>query len=88
MRKNVLKMGFPIGVVVLAVAGAFANNVSSADKSTIIDVNGRLPESCQETAVPCSTIPNVQMCTSSGQQLYRLNAEGTDCPEELFKKIQ
>lgn len=80
-------MGFPIAVVVLAVAGAFANNISSADLSTTIDVNGHLPASCEQTNVKCSTVPNAQMCTFSGQQLYRLNAAGTDCPDALYKKI-
>ena len=87
MKTNVLKMGFPIAVVVLAVAGAFANNISRANLSTTIDVNGHLPVSCEETNIKCSTTPTPQMCTFSGQQLYRLNAAGTDCPDALFKKI-
>lgn len=80
-------MGFPIAVVVLAIAGAFANNISRANLSTTIDINGRLPVSCALTNVNCTTVPNPQMCTSSGQQLYKLNADGTDCPDVLYKKI-
>jgi hypothetical protein len=86
MKTNFLKMGFPIAVVVLAVAGAFANNISRANLSSTIDVNGHLPASCEEKNVKCSTVQNSQMCTFSGQQLYRLNAAGTDCPDALFKK--
>lgn len=87
MKTNFSKMGFPIAVVVFAIAGAFANNVSSSNLSSTIDVNGHLPASCEQTNVKCSTAPNPLMCTSSGQQLYRLNAAGTDCPDVLFKKI-
>lgn len=88
MKTNVLKMGFPIAVVVFAIAGAFANNMSRANLSTTIDVNGRIPVSCEETNIKCSTTFNSQFCTSSGQQLYRLNAAGTDCPDVLYKKVQ
>jgi hypothetical protein len=87
MKTNFSKMGFPIAVVILAVAGAFANNISRANLRSTIEINGRLPVSCQEKNVKCTTIPNSQMCTWSGQQLYQLNAEGTDCPDALFKKI-
>ncbi|WP_367753808.1 DUF6520 family protein [Flavobacterium sp. WC2430] len=87
MKTNFSKMGFPIAVVVFAIAGAFASNISRADLSTAIEINGRLPVSCQETNVKCSTVPNAQFCTSSGQQLYRLNGAGTDCPDVLYKKI-
>ncbi len=87
MKTNCSKMGFPIAVVVFAIAGAFANNVSSSNLNSAIEVNGHLPVSCEATNVKCSTVQNPQMCTSSGQQLYRLNAAGTDCPDVLFKKI-
>jgi hypothetical protein len=86
MKTNVLKMGFPIAVVVFAIAGAFANNMSRANLTTTLDIKGRVPVSCALTNVTCTTIPNQNMCTFGGQQLYQLNIDGTDCPDALYKK--
>lgn len=87
MKTRIVQKALPFAAIVLAVAGAFAANISRTDVNSLADVNGRLPSSCAETSVVCSNIFNNQMCTSGAQQLYKLNASGTACPEVLYKKI-
>ena len=87
MKTRIVQKALPFGAIVLAVAGAFAANISRPTVSSLADINGRLPSSCSETTVVCSTDFNPQMCTSGAQQLYKLNASGTACPQALYKKI-
>ncbi len=87
MKTRIVQKALPFGAIVLAVAGAFAANISRPAVSSLADINGRLPSSCSETTVVCSDIFNTQMCTSGAQQLYKLNASGTACPQALYKKI-
>lgn len=87
MKTRIVQKALPFGAIVLAVAGAFAANISRPAVSSLADINGRLPSSCNETTVVCSTDFNSQMCTSGAQQLYKLNASGTACPQALYKKI-
>ena len=87
MKTRIVQKALPFGAIVLAVAGAFAANISRPDVSSLTDFNGRLPATCSNTNVVCSDIVNTQMCTSGAQQLYKLNAAGTACPQALYKKI-
>lgn len=88
MKTRIVQKVLPFAAIVLAVAGAFAANISRPTVSSLTDFNGRLPSTCSETPVVCSDIVKPQMCTSGAQQLYKLNASGTACPEALYKKIQ
>jgi hypothetical protein len=88
MKTGILQKVLPFAAIVLAVAGAFAANISRTTTNSLADVNGRLPSSCQETSVVCSDIFNPQMCTSGAQQLYKINASGIACPQVLYKKVQ
>ncbi len=88
MKTRIVQKALPFVAIVLAVAGAFAANISRTNVSTYADVNGRIPSTCAETSVVCSDNFNPQMCTNGAQQLYKLNAAGTACPQALYKKIQ
>ncbi len=85
--KNVLKLVLPVSVFMLAIVGALAGNSLGNAKVAFIDVDGHLPTAsgCVNKNVKCSTIPNPQMCTWQGQQLYRF--EDGDCPDILYKKV-
>jgi hypothetical protein len=88
METKIKKIGFPIAVALIAVAGAFAGNLSSNDNSSLADKVGyRLVGTvCTATSVTCSDIESPIMCTDiNSNQLYDLN--GTSCPTELYHKF-
>ena len=87
MKTTFLKSVMPLVAVVFAAFGALAFSNAPED-NTLIDVNGRLPTSCEQTQVKCQTVNNGVFCTNSASiQLWRMNAEGTACPDHLYKKI-
>ena len=88
MEAKIKKIGFPIALVLIAVAGAFASNLSSKNNSSLADKIGyRLVGTvCTPTSVGCSDIESPIMCTDiNDNQLYDWN--GTSCPSELYHKF-
>jgi len=75
----------PLVAIVLAVGGAFAFN-HAPQKAALIDINGVLPGSCDEVSVVCTTIPNPTFCSDGANWLHKMNAAGTECPEQLYRK--
>lgn len=79
MRKKWL---LPIAVFALAIAGAFASNMKTAEA---VPVLGYLdsPQPCH-ISVQCSTTGSIA-CKSGAQTAYRMNAAGTRCDQPAFK---
>lgn len=88
MKTRILKSFLPIVAVAFGVFGAFAFN-NAPEKNAVIDVNGVLPTSCEQTQVLCQTQNNGIFCkNASNVDLWRMNSAGTACPDHLYKKIQ
>ncbi|CAD0006063.1 MULTISPECIES: DUF6520 family protein [Flavobacterium] len=86
MKKIILKSVLPMVTVLLAVFGAFAFTEAPKEELLTVDMIGVLPNSCEESSTVCSTIFNTQQCQEGSQNLYRLNAAGTACPDPLYRK--
>ncbi len=83
---KIKKIVLPMVVVSIAIAGAFASNLSHKVDNQLTDRIGyvKLGEVCIATNVICTDV-FVQLCTSGSSILYDLN--GTDCPIPLYRKI-
>lgn len=73
-------------VVSIAIAGAFASNLSHKVDNQLTDRIGhvKVEKVCVPTNVICGDI-YVQLCTSGSTILYDFN--GTDCPIPLYRKM-
>lgn len=74
-------------VALIAIAGAFASNLSSQDNSALVDRQGYIKDGdqCTPVSVTCSTIFNAMMCTSGSTILFDWNGES--CPLPLYRKV-
>lgn len=87
MKTKIRKFVIPMVVALVAIAGAFASNLSQKDDTTaIMDKPGYLFQgaACVKTATICSTIQNSKLCTVGGHNLFEWN--GTSCPINLYRK--
>lgn len=88
MKTKFFKTVLPFLAVVLAITGAFAFN-QVPKEAALVDIYGVIPQGdeCEDTNVLCTTINTGSFCTQgSSTLLYRMNAAGTACPEQLYKK--
>lgn len=85
MKAMIKKLALPVGVFAVAIAGAFASNLSKQPA----DPNHRdgyklVDQQCIKTELKCTVVNTGQMCEdSSFNQLYEWN--GTTCGIELYK---
>lgn len=91
MKRLVKKIAAPVGIIALAIAGAFGTTSMKAENSlTIKDGHLRTsPNNCTPEK-ECTTVNTGQLCTimEGGQfvQLYgKINPSDTSCPQTLYE---
>jgi hypothetical protein len=88
MKTKIKKIVLPMVVALVAIAGAFASNLSnqSTTATALNDRQGYVRQGtvCTPTAVVCSTIFHPMLCTDGANILYDWN--GTACPTPLRYK--
>jgi hypothetical protein len=92
MKLAILKSVFPVGTVMLAIAGAFAANVeSTATAPPPVTGWASLPgtPACS-TAVPCKTEVDPVLCTimfgGVSHQAFGINAQTGQCTDRLYRR--
>lgn len=87
MKTKIKKIVLPMVVALIAIAGAFASNLSSKDSTALVDRIGyvRSGVTCTPSAKTCTTDMNPFICTNAEGILYDWN--GTACPLHLYEKL-
>jgi hypothetical protein len=87
MKTKVKKFVLLLGVVIIAISGAFANSISRQDKTALMDRIGflNLNGNCFPTSIVCSVDFSPYICTDGINMLYDWN--GTACPLVLYRKM-
>lgn len=87
MKNKIKKIILQLVVVMVAVVGAFANNLSYQNYTALVDRQGyaHLNFMCIPTTIICSTDPAPFICTDGTYLLYDWN--GTTCSLFLYKKM-
>lgn len=85
MKTRIFKPVFSLMAVAFAAFGAFAFS-TAPEKAEVVDIWGLIPSDCSQSTVKCSSNTANPFCTSGSVQLYDLNAQGTDCPVQLYRK--
>lgn len=85
MESKIKKNALPILVILLAIVGAFASNLSKQDNANLLDRQGyiRVGIVCTPTTIICSAAGG-SLCNNGVDILYDWN--GTSCPVQLYKK--
>lgn len=86
MKAKIKKFVLPLVIAVMAIAGAFATNLSATSDIAIADRQAyvKVGKACVATAITCSSIFSIQLCTDGANTLYDWN--GTSCPMALYQK--
>ncbi len=88
MKKNILSKVLPIGIGLMALTFAFANeNKSSETDAFLMDgyIYNTLEEICEKVQVDCSETGNVA-CTFNGHDVYKnISSSETSCSVPLLR---
>lgn len=86
MKTKIKKIVLPMAITLVAIAGAFASNLTRQDKAAMADRIGHVKVGidCIPTAIVCSNVFDPQLCTSGTTVLFEL--EGSACPMPLFRR--
>lgn len=89
MKTIFKKSRISIVIALIAVAGAFATNLS-AENNAVVDRQGyylNANDVCTPSNVICSTVFNTQMCSDAGHSIL-FDWNGTSCAVPLYYKPQ
>lgn len=85
MKTKIKNLGMPVVVALIAIAGAFAGNVSTKKgDAPLVDRLG-YTITCQQTSIMCTTDDGPTCTDVEGNTLYDFN--GTSCPNPLNRKF-
>lgn len=86
MKNRFFKPGLQIAAILIAAFGAFAFSQAPAKDASLAIVFGRMPVSCADTNIECTTDQIGPLCKSGVTTLYEW--DGSGCAQPLHKKPQ